>query len=79
MIADLAKAGQYNSLAQKRITALAAIRNTATHGNLGEFEDVNVRAMIEELEKLFVNWLSLVRSFGKVNANGFLKLIFLSE
>jgi hypothetical protein len=32
MNADLAKAGVYNSLMQKRITALAAIRNRAAHG-----------------------------------------------
>jgi hypothetical protein len=31
MNADLAKAGVYNSLMQKRITALAAIRNSAAH------------------------------------------------
>lgn len=32
MNADLVKAGTYNVLAQKRVTALAAIRNSAAHG-----------------------------------------------
>ena len=58
MNADLAKAGQYNSLVQKRITALAAIRNSAAHGNSAEFDDANVRSMIEEVEKLVADWLS---------------------
>lgn len=58
MNADLAKAGQYNLLVQKRITALAAIRNSAAHGNSAEFDDANVRSMIEEVEKLIADWLS---------------------
>ncbi|MFH1818550.1 MAG: DUF4145 domain-containing protein [Pseudomonadota bacterium] len=58
MNADLAKAGQYNSLVQKRITALAAIRNSAAHGNSAEFDDTNVRSMIEDVEKLVAGWLS---------------------
>jgi hypothetical protein len=36
MNADLAKAGEYNTLVQKRITALAAVRNSAAHGNDSE-------------------------------------------
>ena len=58
MNADLAKAGQYNSLVQKRITALAAIRNSAAHGNSAEFDDRDVQSMIEEVEKLVADWLS---------------------
>jgi hypothetical protein len=58
MNADLAKAGQYNSLVQKRITALAAIRNSAAHGNSAEFDDSDVKSMIEEVEKLVAGWLS---------------------
>lgn len=58
MNADLAKVGQYNSLVQKRITALAAIRNSAAHGNHAEFDDANVSSMIEEVEKLVADWLS---------------------
>jgi hypothetical protein len=58
MNADLAKAGQYNSLVQKRITALAAIRNSAAHGNSADFDDKDVQSMIEEVERLVAGWLS---------------------
>ena len=58
MNADLAKAGRYNSLVQKRITALAAIRNSAAHGNLGDFNDNDVETMIDETESLIAGWLS---------------------
>ena len=55
---DLAKAGQYNSLVQKRITALAAIRNSAAHGKAADFDDKDVESMIEEVERLVAGWLS---------------------
>lgn len=58
MNADLAKSGQYNSLVQKRITALAAIRNSAAHGNSVEFNDRDVQSMIEEVQRLVSEWLS---------------------
>lgn len=58
MNADLAKEGQYNSLVQKRITALAAIRNSAAHGSSADFNDKDVQAMIEEVERLVAEWLS---------------------
>ncbi|MBS1196858.1 MAG: hypothetical protein H6R18_643 [Proteobacteria bacterium] len=58
MNADLAKAGQYNSLVQKRITVLAAIRNSAAHGKLADFDDKDVRSMIEDVERLVAGWLS---------------------
>jgi hypothetical protein len=51
MNADLAKAGQYNSLMQKRITALAAIRNSAAHGNAGDFTATDVSSMIADVER----------------------------
>lgn len=51
MNADLAKAGQYNSLVQKRITALAAIRNSAAHGKTDEFTAANVSSMIADIER----------------------------
>ena len=47
---DLAKAGIYNSLVQKQITALAGIRNSAAHGKIDEFTKVNVEQMIPEIE-----------------------------
>ena len=58
MNADLAKAGQYNSLVQKRITALAAMRNSAAHGDSNEFDNKDVQSMIEEVERLIAGWLS---------------------
>jgi hypothetical protein len=58
MNADLTKTGQYNSLVQKRITALAAIRNSAAHGKHSEFNEADVSSMIDEIEKLVAGWLS---------------------
>lgn len=57
MNADLAKAGMYNSLVQKRITALAAVRNSAAHGKPAEFSSVDVEHMIAEVERLVAEWL----------------------
>lgn len=58
MNADLVKAGAYNTLVQKRITALAAIRNSAAHGNTSEFGSADVKSMIGEVERLVATWLS---------------------
>ena len=51
MNADLAKEGEYNTLVQKRITALAAIRNSAAHGKTAEFSADDVKALIAEVER----------------------------
>jgi hypothetical protein len=58
MNADLAKAGEYNSLIQKRITALAAIRNSAAHGKAADFGESDVRSMIDDVERLVSGWLT---------------------
>ena len=58
MNADLAKAGQYNSLVQKRVTAMAAIRNSAAHGNDGEFSETDVKSMISDVERFAMDALS---------------------
>jgi Domain of unknown function (DUF4145) len=50
MNADLTKAGAYNSLVQKRITASAAVRNSAAHGKPNEFTKDDVSSMIEHIE-----------------------------
>jgi len=55
---DLTKAGQYGPVVQKRITALAAIRNSAAHGNFADFDDKDVQSMIEQVERLVADWLS---------------------
>jgi len=52
MNADLAKEGKYNKLQQKRITALADIRNSAAHGKPQEFTDQDVLDMIRTLKGL---------------------------
>lgn len=46
MNADLAKQGAYNKLTQKRITALADIRNKAAHGEWDEFTKADVEDML---------------------------------
>ncbi|MFL6210126.1 MAG: hypothetical protein ACJ74W_14825 [Pyrinomonadaceae bacterium] len=45
---ELAKAGVYNTLMQKRITTLADIRNKAAHGKWSEFNDNDVEQMIAQ-------------------------------
>jgi hypothetical protein len=48
---DLAKAGAYNASQKKRITALAAIRNSAAHGKPEEFTAGDVKGMIDDVER----------------------------
>ena len=45
--ADLAKAGSYDKLVQKRITALADIRNNADHGHFDKFSTIDVEDMVK--------------------------------
>jgi hypothetical protein len=58
MNADLAKAGVVNKLRQKRITALADIRNSAAHGKPDEFTTADVEMMINEIEAMVSDMLS---------------------
>jgi len=51
MNADLAKAGVYNVLVQKRVTTLADIRNKAAHGDITGFNDADVSDMIAQIER----------------------------
>jgi len=55
MNADLAKAGKYNKLMQKRITALADIRNSAAHGNFNQFTQQDVENMMNEVEQFLAH------------------------
>jgi hypothetical protein len=50
MNSELTKAGAYNLLVQKRITALADIRNNAAHGHPEQFKDNDVSDMISYVE-----------------------------
>ena len=55
--ADLAKAGAYNKLIQKRITALADIRNNADHGRFDEFTKDDVADMVAWVRKFTADHL----------------------
>lgn len=51
MNADLAKAGVYNKLVQKRITTFADLRNKAAHGQWDQFTKEDVREMIDGVRR----------------------------
>lgn len=51
MNADLVKANVYNVLQQKRITAMAGIRNAAAHGDADKFNAGDVKGMIDDVER----------------------------
>lgn len=51
MNGQLAKANTYNKFTQKRITALAEIRNSAAHGKWTEFQKSDVEDMIRWITK----------------------------
>jgi hypothetical protein len=55
MNADLAKAGVYNRLHQKQITALADIRNSAAHGNATAFTKDDVNNMIRDVRRFIAS------------------------
>ncbi len=58
MNVGLAKAGLYSTLVQKKITALADIRNKAAHGKYHEFSKDDVKEMIAQvrsfMEKYYI-------------------------
>lgn len=55
MNAELAKAGVYNLLVQKRITALADIRNNAAHGHSDQFDASDVTDLIAYTDKFLLD------------------------
>jgi hypothetical protein len=55
MNADLAKAGVYNKLVQKQITALADIRNSAAHGQSDQFSKDDVASMIKDVHRILAD------------------------
>ncbi|MCW5692026.1 MAG: DUF4145 domain-containing protein [Pseudolabrys sp.] len=55
MNADLAKAGVYNKLVQKQITAIAAIRNSAAHGHGDQFREEDVAGMIKDVGRILAS------------------------
>lgn len=58
MNSDLAKIGTYNKLQQKRITALADLRNNAAHGKPEEFTGEDVTLMIRDVESFLLKFLA---------------------
>lgn len=52
MNSDLAKAGVYSKLVQKRITALADLRNKAAHGKWDQFTKKDVVEMLQSVRRL---------------------------
>ena len=59
MNSDLAKAGVYNKLTQKRITVRADIRNSAAHGLTDKSQKQDVHNMIREVEEFLANYFAL--------------------
>ena len=55
--ATLAKAGVYNKLVQKRITALADIRNNADHGHFDKFRKTDVEDMVKWVRNFSADYL----------------------
>lgn len=55
--AELAKAGVYNKLVQKRITALADIRNNADHGHFNNFTRDDVEDMVKWVRKFTADYI----------------------
>lgn len=59
MNADLAKIETYSKLTQKRITALADIRNNTAHGNIQAFDAGDVNQMIFDIERIVGELLAI--------------------
>jgi len=55
--ADLAKAGKYNAIDQKQVTAWLGIRNDAAHGNYGAYTKTQVENMLSGVQ----NFIARIR------------------
>lgn len=58
MNANLAKQGVYNKLTQKRITALADLRNKAAHGEWDEFTKDDVEDMLHSVRQFMEKYFA---------------------
>jgi len=58
MNADLAKAGVYNKLVQKQVTALADLRNKAAHGQWDQFTEADVVTMLQQVRSFMAQHFS---------------------
>ena len=58
MNVELAKAGVYTKLVQKKITHLADLRNKAAHGEWSEFTEKDVEDMIRDVRRFMEDYFS---------------------
>jgi hypothetical protein len=58
MNVELAKIGIYNKFVQKKITALADLRNKAAHGEWTEFTEKDVEDMIRDVRRFMEDYFS---------------------
>ncbi|WP_234491677.1 hypothetical protein [Streptomyces sp. MBT33] len=56
MNADLKKAGVYDGLRQKQITAWMDLRNKAAHGNYGDYDNDEVRQFIDGVQAFMMKY-----------------------
>ncbi|MFI5888103.1 hypothetical protein [Streptomyces sp. NPDC051554] len=56
MNADLKKAGVYDGLQQKQITAWMDLRNKAAHGDYGDYDDTQVRLFIDGVQAFLMKY-----------------------
>ena len=55
--ADLVKAGKYNVLKQKQITAWLDLRNKAAHGKWEEYTEFDVKSMLDGVRNFLADYL----------------------
>jgi len=58
MNSDLAKAGVYSKLVQKKITTLADLRNKAAHGQWDEFDAEDVEEMLAQVRRFMSDFVA---------------------
>jgi len=58
MNSDLAKAGVYSKLVQKKITTLADLRNKAAHGQWDEFDAEDVKEMLAQVRRFMSDFVA---------------------
>lgn len=58
MNSELAKKAIYSKLIQKRITAIADLRNSAAHGKWDEFDRSDVEAMLRDVRDIMTKYFS---------------------
>lgn len=54
--AELKAAGIYNALEHKQVTAWLAIRNSAAHGDYGDYEEAAVKGLVEGVGNFMVRY-----------------------